>query len=123
MATLSDIYSYLDEKGVFHKTNVKGGLHINLYGLSRKMLNEVVLPGLRHMLEGTKGEVHVVRERYGKTTEERVVLSIRGVEDDRQNDEYQISWDPTAFSSGGVLKVGTSASRDIKLPRGKRGSF
>jgi hypothetical protein len=102
--TLHEVSVYLDDKGVRHSAQytravIKAEFRIGLYDVTRRMVHEVILPGLQHMAEFVDAEAFIAAERYGKTTEERVVIIVRGkgLPDDRST--YSIDWETYPGSS------------------------
>lgn len=104
MALISEIENYLDEKGIHYtiKGYPKRERHLfHLHDLSKKMFHEVILPALKEM-----AEVQTYWERYGKTTGERVIVSVKGVTDDRS---YEIQY------FGDASESSTITSSSIKI--------
>ena len=101
---------YLDEKGVPHTyDHLEKGFVVKLYDVGRKMFNEVLLPYIRELAERNQGTLSVVRERYGKTTKERVIFIVKGV--DVGVSEYQVTWDTNRSSSRTVSSTVRRVSR------------
>jgi hypothetical protein len=114
---IPEIDAYLEEKGIRYRTayvNKRGPqARVKLFDVTRKMFREVVLPAMEELAARDNCEVRVVMERYGKTTEERVIFVIEGVESELP--DYQITWDTSRAAS----KTFTGAARSLLRRKGR----